>query len=88
MEEYVGPRLTTFISEPFKIRVIIAKQLLEIANLFYDNGSNFILYMTDVSPDNFAVDDQTYKVKLIDLENIIVVDKEELFKSTNKTNMK
>lgn len=57
--------------------------MLEMANRFGENPTNFILYMADPSPDNFAVNEETNTLKLIDLENIIVVDKEELIKSNN-----
>jgi len=42
---------------------------------------NFILYITDPSPDNFAVDETSNKLKVVDLENIIIVDKEDLILS-------
>jgi hypothetical protein len=79
--EYVGRSLIQFIHEPFKTRAHLAKQLLEMANLFGENPSNFILYITDPSPDNFAVDENTNTLKMIDLENIIVVDKFQLLES-------
>lgn len=81
-EEYIGRRLTTFYNEPFPVRASISKQLLEMANLFYENPTNFIIYLTDMSPDNFAVDEDTQVVKAIDLENFMVVDKEVLMRST------
>lgn len=52
-----------------------------MANLFYENPTQFILYMTDPQANNFAVTDNSNIVKLVDLENIIVVDKEVLLKS-------
>jgi len=52
-----------------------------MANKFYENPTNFILYLTDMTPDNFAVDEETHKLKVIDLEDFIVVDKEVLIKS-------
>lgn len=59
----------------------LALQLIEMVNKFGENPTNFILYMTDPSPDNFAVNENTNSLKMIDLENIIVVDKEELILS-------
>jgi hypothetical protein len=83
-EEYVGPSLTTFYQEPFLIRAQFARQLLSMANKFNENPTNFILYLTDISPENFAVDEKTNMVKVVDLENIVVVDKEILIKSKAK----
>jgi len=77
----VGRRLTTFLNEPFPVRASLAKQLLEMANKFYENPTNFINDFTDMSPDNFAVDEDTLTVRAVDLENFIVVDKEALIRS-------
>ena len=81
MEQYIGRRLTTYYKESFLTRAHLAKQLLEIANKFNENSSKFILYLTDVTPDNFAVDENSNLVKIVDLENIIMVDKEVLIQS-------
>lgn len=67
----------------FRTRAHLARQLLEMANRFGDNPSNFVLYITDPSPDNFAVNEETNTLKMIDLENIIVVDKGQLIESNN-----
>ncbi|CAG7731074.1 unnamed protein product [Allacma fusca] len=82
-EEYVGNRLTTFYKYDFHIRATIALELLEIAFKLSDNDTDFILYLADISPDNFAVNEDDYKVKVIDLENIIIVDKTQLDKTGN-----
>lgn len=42
--------------------------------MFTYRNPNFGFYLTDVSPDNIAVD-QRDNVKFIDMENVIVVDK-------------
>lgn len=81
----MGRSLLQYIDEPFKTRANLAKQLLEMANFFEENPTNFILYMTDPSPHNFAVDEETQKLKMIDLENIIIVDKEQLIQSKQYT---
>ena len=58
----------------FIFQVDIAYQLMKIAERLTDNDIGFALYLTDVSYDNFAINDDG-KVIVIDLENIIVVDK-------------
>lgn len=81
VEEYVGRSLSSYIDEPFKLRAYLSLQLLKMAKLFYENPTNFILYLTDPQADNFAVTDNTNLVRLVDLENLIIVDKEVLIKS-------
>ncbi|XP_071551052.1 divergent protein kinase domain 2A [Panulirus ornatus] len=71
VEDYVGPTLTQMSKVPWIIRADYARQLLELAQDLSDG--EFRLYMTDVSLDNFAVDSNG-KVKMIDAENIVVVD--------------
>lgn len=71
VEEYVGPSLTQLGESPWLSRADYARQLLEMAQDF-TNGE-FRLYLTDVSLDNFAVDPHG-KVKIIDAENIVIVD--------------
>ncbi|KAK7082337.1 hypothetical protein SK128_004051 [Halocaridina rubra] len=71
VEEYVGPTLTHLAGEPWHIRADYARQLLEMAGELSDG--EFRLYLTDVSMDNFAVDEQG-RVKIIDAENLVIVD--------------
>ncbi|KAK4319415.1 hypothetical protein Pmani_009650 [Petrolisthes manimaculis] len=71
VEEYIGPTLTQFGEASWLSRADYARQLLEMAQDF-TNGE-FRLYLTDVSLDNFAVDSHG-KVKIIDAENIVMVD--------------
>ena len=42
--------------------------------MFTLQDEDFAYYLTDVSPDNIAVDPNN-RIKFIDLENIIIVDK-------------
>lgn len=71
IEEYVGPTLTQLSHVPWLERADYARQLLEMAQEF--SYSEFRLYLTDVSLDNFAVDAEG-KVRIIDAENIVMVD--------------
>ncbi|XP_064087734.1 divergent protein kinase domain 2A-like [Macrobrachium nipponense] len=71
IEEYVGPTLTQLGATSWIRRADYARQLLEMARELSDG--EFHLYMTDVSLDNFAVD-SSGKVKMIDAEDLIIVD--------------
>ncbi|XP_045601998.1 divergent protein kinase domain 2A [Procambarus clarkii] len=71
VESYVGPTLTQLSQVPWIVRADYAHQLLELAQDFTDGDVR--LYLTDVSLDNFAVDSNG-KVKIIDAENIVMVD--------------
>lgn len=71
IEDYVGPTLSQLRHIPWLERADFARQLLELAQEF--SYSEFRLYLTDVSLDNFAVDAEG-RVKVIDAENIVMVD--------------
>ncbi|KAH9496787.1 Divergent protein kinase domain 2A [Bulinus truncatus] len=71
--EHAGKPLNEFVSASFHIRAGIAYELMKIAETL-TSKSDFGLYLTDVNGENFAVD-HSGKVTVIDLENIIVVDK-------------
>uniref|UniRef100_A0A6M2D2M4 Putative conserved secreted protein ovary overexpressed n=1 Tax=Rhipicephalus microplus TaxID=6941 RepID=A0A6M2D2M4_RHIMP len=74
VETYEGEPLSNFEQASWTVRANISLQLLDMADLMTENPTQYALYMTDVSMDNFAVNDQG-EVRLIDLENIIVVDR-------------
>ncbi len=59
---------------PFQKRARLALQLLQIALKFTTKDKEINLYLTDWSPDNFAVDDRGL-VSLIDAEHVIMVNK-------------
>ncbi|KAK3763954.1 hypothetical protein RRG08_050599 [Elysia crispata] len=71
--ENAGQPLSQFVDSSFQIRAGIAYELMKIADTL-TTKSDFALYITDANFDNFAVD-KSGKVTVIDLENIIVVDK-------------
>lgn len=75
ISEYCGDTLTSAApSLEWAERASIAVQLLEFAfNATFQNP-NFSFYFTDMTADNFAVS-KSGKVKLVDLDNVIVVDK-------------
>lgn len=74
IEEYIGPPLSDYYDKSWIQRAKIVSSLLNAAHMFTFKNKKFGFYLTDVSADNIAVD---YKnvAKFIDLENIIVVDK-------------
>ena len=58
----------------FRLQAGIAYELLKIAEQLTENKEDFALYITDPNWDNFGVD-SSGKVRILDAENIIVVDK-------------
>lgn len=72
---YVGEELWSFYSAPWRKRVDLAKQLMDIAEQLTNNDFDFALYLLDVSFDNFAVGPRDGKVIVVDAENVVVVDK-------------
>ncbi|PSN52914.1 Deleted in autism protein 1 [Blattella germanica] len=74
VEEYVGEMLYMYHRAPWLQRASFAFQLLMAALNFTNDHPDFSFYLTDISPDNIAVDSYG-KIKFIDLENVIVVNK-------------
>ena len=71
--EYVGKSLNNYFSYPWVQRARLTLQILQMAQKFTFNEA-IGLYLTDWHLDNFAVT-ETLQVKLIDLENIILVNR-------------
>ncbi|XP_015429683.1 PREDICTED: deleted in autism protein 1 homolog, partial [Dufourea novaeangliae] len=84
VEEYVGLPLTTYYNKPWLLRAKIVSSLLNAAQMFTYENNNFGFYLTDVSADNIAVDSNN-NAKFIDLENVIVVDKNVRSEESSKT---
>jgi len=74
IEEYIGLPLSDYYDKSWIQRAKIASSLLNAAHMFTFKNEKFGFYATDVSADNIAVDYNNV-AKFIDLENIIVVDK-------------
>lgn len=74
IEEYVGLPLSHYYDKPWIQRAKVVSSLLNAAYMFTFEDKQFGFYLTDVSVDNIAVDYENV-AKFIDLENIIVVDK-------------
>ncbi|XP_012232214.2 divergent protein kinase domain 2A [Linepithema humile] len=75
MEEYVGLPLSSYYDKPWIQRAKIVSSLLNAAYMFTFKDEKFGFYLTDISVDNIAIDHMKSEAKFIDLENIIVVDK-------------
>ncbi|XP_053686069.1 uncharacterized protein LOC128735610 [Sabethes cyaneus] len=77
VERFDGDVLSTFYNTPFDTRLLIAVELIDAIlsfNVVYDG---FRLYLTDLNPDNIAVEilpNGNIKVSFIDLNNVIVLD--------------
>lgn len=74
IEEYIGSPLSDCYHKSWIQRVKIASSLLNAAYMFTFENKKFGFYLTDISADNIAVDHENV-AKFIDLENIIIVDK-------------
>ncbi|XP_070539063.1 divergent protein kinase domain 2A-like isoform X2 [Ptychodera flava] len=73
----IGSSLLEYYEAPWSVRVDLAYQAFAIAHQFTNNEDEYALYMTDIIYDNFAVT-KDGQLKLIDLENVIVVDKRKI----------
>ncbi|XP_047367019.1 divergent protein kinase domain 2A-like isoform X2 [Vespa velutina] len=74
VEEYVGLPIVTYYDAPWIYRAKIISSLLNAAYMFTFKNKDFGFYLTDISIDNIAINSDGI-AKFIDLENIIVVDK-------------
>ncbi|KAL5005197.1 hypothetical protein ScPMuIL_018653 [Solemya velum] len=74
-----GRPLQEFYNSPFEKRADLAYQILKMADLLTTHHQDFVLYWTDLSYENLAVD-SAGKVRIIDAEHIIVVDKKSISK--------
>lgn len=75
VSEFCGTTLTEYTKfAEWKHRSSVAQQLLEAAMNFTLSHPHFAFYFTDISADNIAVSADGI-TKFIDLEHIIIVDK-------------
>ncbi|XP_065183232.1 divergent protein kinase domain 2A-like [Sycon ciliatum] len=76
-----GTDMSDYISEPWEVRIRVAKGLVDAIIKLTDNSELWIFYLLDLQYDNFAVrydrQHDRYAVKLIDLEHMIIVHKKE-----------
>ena len=73
--EYGGERLSQWVGEAdWATRANLSHQLLSAALHLTHSHPRLAFYLTDISPDNIAVDNLGV-ARFIDLENIIIVNK-------------
>lgn len=80
---YEGEMLQNFFQEPFHKRADIAYQIMKIADKLTNAGEQFVLYWTDLNFENLVVD-SSGKVTVVDLEDIIVVDRDAVARTKPK----
>ncbi|XP_043254568.1 divergent protein kinase domain 2A-like [Colletes gigas] len=84
IEEYIGLPLTSYYNKPWLLRAKIASSILNAAHMFTYRDNDFGFYLTDVSADNIAIDSNN-NAKFVDLENMIIVDKNFLSEEESTT---
>ncbi|EDS39860.1 conserved hypothetical protein [Culex quinquefasciatus] len=76
-ESFDGDALVNFYDSSLNIRLRIAKELIQASFLFTEGVNGFRFYLTDINPDNIAVQAQpsgSFQVSFIDLDNVIILD--------------
>lgn len=73
MESNCGLSLNNFESLSWIKRAKLALKLLQAAENFTESHPDFRFYLTDISPDNIAVDTDL-NVAFVDLGNVIVTE--------------
>ncbi|XP_012278301.1 deleted in autism protein 1 homolog [Orussus abietinus] len=74
VEEYIGLPLISFYNEDWIRRASIASSLLNAVHMLTFRSTEFSFYLTDISPENIAVNCRD-EAKFVDLEDMIIVDK-------------
>lgn len=72
---YEGEPIQNYFKASFQKRADLAYQIMKIADRLNNEGGQYALYWTDLNYENLVVD-VVGKVTVIDLEDIIVVDRE------------
>ena len=71
--EYIGPSIAAHYSSSWPLRAYFAVQLLQLAKRFSKpDKTGLVIYPTDWTAHNFAVDEEN-RVYLVDLEEIILL---------------
>ncbi|XP_065202103.1 divergent protein kinase domain 2A-like [Planococcus citri] len=73
---YCGESLNNYFHHSWLLRVHIAEELLQIAQTFTFKNPKIGVYLRDLSYDNVVMDPHL-KVRVVDLEHVILVDKNE-----------
>ncbi|XP_066260689.1 divergent protein kinase domain 2A [Euwallacea similis] len=72
IEENCGAHLNDIENLSWHDRAYVALQLLEVSLKFTFEHAKYRLYLTDISPDNIAVNVSSLKVSVVDLENAVL----------------
>ncbi|EDW92096.1 uncharacterized protein LOC6531586 [Drosophila yakuba] len=73
-QSYAGRTLTNYFEGEEDLRVELALQLMQLSLKLTFGFSDFRIMLTDFTGDNFAYDEHTKKVYLIDLDSVVLVD--------------
>lgn len=77
LESFDGNALVNFYDSLLNTRLRIAKELIQASFRFTEGINGFRFYLTDINPDNIAVQAQpsgSFQVSFIDLDNVIILD--------------
>ncbi|KAF5277707.1 hypothetical protein FQR65_LT03687 [Abscondita terminalis] len=74
VESHCGKNLNAFADYDWYLRSKLALQLLRAVKNFTESHQEFRFYLTDISPDNIAID-ASMKLTFIDLENVVIAGK-------------
>ncbi|XP_078576825.1 divergent protein kinase domain 2A-like [Branchiostoma floridae x Branchiostoma japonicum] len=72
--EHAGRTLDAFLDSPWNVRADIAVQLLQLVDTLRERDPDWVLLLTDISFENFAVDSHG-QLRLIDLDDVMVFDR-------------
>ncbi|CAF0829925.1 unnamed protein product [Didymodactylos carnosus] len=75
MVSFEGNNLVSYINSPFPFRVHLVRELLQTMYDLNNAHPELIIYYPDINLENFVYNETEKKVKVIDLEYIVVVEK-------------
>lgn len=81
--EHCGKDLAEFLYAPLPVRMNLTLQVLDLATNFTFGHKDYAFYFTDISPINLVVD-QKHRVRLVDLEHVIISNKKSSKGSSGK----
>ncbi|XP_016999534.2 divergent protein kinase domain 2A [Drosophila takahashii] len=73
-QAYAGQTLIHYAEAEENLRLELSRQLLELSLKLTFGFSDFRIYLTDFTADNFAYDELNQRVTLVDLDSLVLVD--------------
>ncbi|EDV55565.1 uncharacterized protein LOC6548330 isoform X2 [Drosophila erecta] len=73
-QAYAGRTLTNYFEAEEGLRMELALQLIQLSLKLTFGFSDFRIFLTDFTGDNFAYDEDSKRVYLIDLDSVVLVD--------------